>query len=208
MARFDVHSLRRALSQYSQGSPKQRTRRSRHRVRPKLDQMETRELLSTLTVTNANDSGPGSLRATVGLANTGDVVQFSKSLDFAEITLTSGEIPINEGITIKGPAPQEGIVVSGNGASRIFNVDDPGGSVTIVNLNLFDGFSDLGGAILNQAGKLTLNTVNFEDNTALGSSPGGFGQGGAVANVGSTATLVVGANSAFEDNFATGMRAT
>jgi hypothetical protein len=44
--------------------------RPRRRLRPAVVTLEGRELLSTLTVSNTNDSGTGSLRAAVLQANT------------------------------------------------------------------------------------------------------------------------------------------
>src|SRR3954452_16733006 len=43
--------------------------RSRHALRPRLDPLESRTLLSTFTVTNTDDSGPGSLRTAIEAAN-------------------------------------------------------------------------------------------------------------------------------------------
>ena len=43
--------------------------RSRHALRPQLDPLEGRTLLATFSVTNTDDSGPGSLRTAIELAN-------------------------------------------------------------------------------------------------------------------------------------------
>jgi len=66
--------------------------RKRSRVAPLVEGLEGRALLSTLTVMNNGDSGPGSLRATAAAAAAGDVILFSPSLDGQTITLSSGEI--------------------------------------------------------------------------------------------------------------------
>jgi hypothetical protein len=67
--------------------------------------MPPRTLLSTFTVLNFNDSGPGSLRAEITAANgtTG-----ASAIDFASrlhgtITLTGGELLITNSVTINGP---------------------------------------------------------------------------------------------------------
>jgi hypothetical protein len=42
-----------------------------------------------ITVTNVNDSGPGSLRQALAMANDGDTINFDSSLNGETITLTS-----------------------------------------------------------------------------------------------------------------------
>src|SRR5437762_4969948 len=56
-----------------------------------------------ITVTNPNDSGPGSLRQALVDAQDGDTIQFDFALNGHTITLTSGELLINKSITITGP---------------------------------------------------------------------------------------------------------
>ena len=68
---------------------------------PRPDALEGRTLLST--VTNTNDSGPGSLRQAITNAANGAVIKFSPKLDGDTITLTSGELDISKNITIEGP---------------------------------------------------------------------------------------------------------
>src|SRR5215510_3747290 len=70
------------------------------------------------TVTNLNDSGPGSLRQAVldAEASSGpDRVLFQSGLS-GTINLTSGEINISEGLEIAGPGANA-ITVNGNGSS-------------------------------------------------------------------------------------------
>jgi hypothetical protein len=51
---------------------------------------------ATITVTNTNDRGPGSLRQALTAANDGDTINFAVT---GTITLTSGGLPINKKIT-------------------------------------------------------------------------------------------------------------
>src|SRR5689334_9852070 len=64
------------MSHVEGGVPRRSVRRARRgqfaarrRAKPTLMELETRALMSTFTVTNPSDSGPGSLRYEVGLAN-------------------------------------------------------------------------------------------------------------------------------------------
>ena len=50
---------------------------------------------ATVTVTNTNDSGPGSLRQALTIVNDGDLINFAVT---GTITLTSGGLPINKNI--------------------------------------------------------------------------------------------------------------
>jgi hypothetical protein len=59
-----------------------------------------RGTLATITVTNTNDSGPGSLRSAIASAAAGDTIQFASSLASQTITLTSGQLVINKNLTI------------------------------------------------------------------------------------------------------------
>jgi hypothetical protein len=167
-----------------------------------------------LIVTNTQDTGADSLRGTVAAASAGDAIQFNiprsdpgydTSTGVFTITLTSGEIVIDKDLTI---AVRSGanIALSGNQASRIFNIT--AGTVSISNLSFInglakgvdgssaggigrDGMPGMGGAVLNQ-GTLVFTNCTFRDNTALGglggsgfilkSGRGGHGQGGAIAN--------------------------
>src|SRR5215472_7882929 len=73
------------------------------RFLPRLDRMEDRTLLSTVTVLNNHDSGPGSLRAAIAAASSGQTINFAPSLDGQTITLTSGELDITRSLDIEGP---------------------------------------------------------------------------------------------------------
>jgi len=81
---------------------------------------------TTITVTNINDSGPGSLRGAIAAASDGDTIQFDPALKGQTITLTSGELLINNNLTITGPGPSQLTVkrstAGGTPAFRIFHI--------------------------------------------------------------------------------------
>ena len=59
---------------------------------------------ATVTVTNTNDSGAGSLRQALTIVNDGDTINFAVT---GTITLTSGGLLINKNIAISGPGPDQ-----------------------------------------------------------------------------------------------------
>ena len=71
-----------------------------------------------ITVTNTNDSGPGSLRNALAIANNGDEISFAVT---GTIGLTTGELVVNDSITISGPGA-DNLAVNGNAKSRVFYI--------------------------------------------------------------------------------------
>ena len=119
------------------------TRRSRRRqpgFRPRLDALECRVVLSTLTVTNTLDSGPGSLRNDIAAAVSGDTIVFDQSLAGQQILLTSGELYITKSVSIQG-LPTKPVISGGGIYSRVFDVA-AGASVTLTNLAIIDGVGE------------------------------------------------------------------
>ena len=116
--------------------------RRRRRFRPRLEGLEDRTVLSTLTVTNALDSGAGSLRAAIKAAGSGDTIVFAPSLNGQTITLTSGELAISKSLDIEGPGAGL-LAISGNDASRVFDVsqNQKPVTVTIAGLTIENGLA-------------------------------------------------------------------
>ena len=117
---------------------------------------------TTITVTNGNDSGPGSLRQALADAQDGDTINFDPSVNL--VTLTTAELVITKSITISA-SPQMVTVQRASQAPqfRIFHVM-PGHSVEINGLTISGGHiaDDNGGGILNDNSTLTIAhcTVN------------------------------------------------
>ncbi len=134
--------------------------------------------LGTLTVQNANDSGPGSLREAIANVCNGGTIDFAPSLAGQTIGLTSAELAIGNTVTITNPnAP--GLQLSGNNARRIFSIQSTG-VVTLSSLAVVDGMADYGGGIVNE-GVLVINAGAVSGNRAGG---GYFNTGGAIYNAG------------------------
>lgn len=92
---------------------------------------------ATNTVTTLADSGAGSLRQAIADAAADDTINFAVT---GTITLTSGELVITNSLTISGPGATN-LAISGNSASRVFNIRDPGAAVTISGLTICNGKS-------------------------------------------------------------------
>ncbi len=140
----------------------------------------------TAVVTNLNDQGEGSLRQAVNnvQAAGGGAVNFVPGLS-GVITLTSGPIVIGADaprkVNIAGPGNNR-VVVSGNNASRVFNVGS--GVVNISGLTIANGFDDVGhgGGIVN-GGSLTLDDCQVVGNRST------VGGGGIANLTGGTLTV-------------------
>jgi hypothetical protein len=144
---------------------------------------------NTITVTNTNDSGAGSLRNAIAAANPGDIITFSVT---GTITLTSGTLTIGKNLTISGPGASN-LAISGNNLFQVFFISSTA-TVTISGLTIENGNNPNGGGIWNQ-GTLSLSNSIVSGNTSF--------QGGGINNGGgnTSATLIV-TNSTISGNSA------
>jgi hypothetical protein len=166
------------------------TPRSR-RYRPRLEGLECRTVLSTLTVLNALDKGAGSLRATIAGATDGDSIVFDPRLSGQTITLSSDELSINKNLDIEGPGSDK-LTISGSDAVRVFEIGT-GNIVTIAGLTISHGrgvgANKGGGGILNVGSALALRGDVFSNNAAIGNNNNSFGGGALTNQVGATLTV-------------------
>ncbi|MBL8208757.1 MAG: hypothetical protein JNM09_31295, partial [Blastocatellia bacterium] len=177
-------------------------------------------MFATLTVTNLNDSGAGSLRQAITDAVAGDTITFSIT---GTITLAS-ELAINKNLTIQGPGVNA-LTISGNSASRVFNISAGNYNVAISNLTIANGRArgangpnsstprddGEGGWLYNAStGTLTLTNCILSSNTAAGgsgfggptASAGGHARGGGIFNASTGRIDLI--NSTLSGNAATG----
>jgi hypothetical protein len=131
-------------------------------------------------VSNTDDSGAGSLRCALASAFTGSTITFNLTTP-ATITLTSGQLIIDKGVTIDGLGAKE-LKVQRNTADgtpdfRIFEIKTMV-PVTINGLTIANGkatgvgFASAGGGIFNRGGVLTLNDCAVSGNSAANGAGG------------------------------------
>ena len=142
-------------------------------------------------VTNANDSGAGSLRCAIASAFTGDTITFAPNLG-PQIGLTSGELLIQKDLTIQGPGAKV-LTVSGSSLSRVFHV--VGVQVTMTGLTIANGITPISGAssgagilvgpFITNPGRLTLSACTVTGNQA----PDNGGYGAGVGILGGTSVI-------------------
>jgi predicted outer membrane repeat protein len=148
---------------------------------------------TTITVTNGNDSGPGSLRQALADANDGDTINFDPSV--GTVTLTTAELAIDKSLTLSGAPQMVTVVRSSQTEFRIFHVM-PGHSVEINGLTISFGHitSDNGGGILNDNSTLTIAHCTVNGN-ALVSGSSANNSGGGIYNSGTMTLNQVSVNS-------------
>jgi hypothetical protein len=134
--------------------------------------------LHAATVTSTADSGAGTLREALASASDGDTVDFSVS---GTITLTSGQLVVNNSLTISGPGAAN-LAVNGNAASRVFYISS-GKTVTISGLTITNGrksgigIESVGAGILNGHATLTVSNYTISGNSAAGNGGGIYNSG-------------------------------
>jgi hypothetical protein len=196
--------------------------RKRRGMRPALLALEDRRLLSTFTVTSAADSAPAgspdinTLRWAVEQANaaaTASSIEIELGTSPATITLMQGQLELDNtaAATTIYDGPGEGAVtISGNNASRVFQVD-PSVNASITGMTITGGNAGIGGGLFSE-GMTTLTgctvsgnyaqyggggvytggyyakgaTTTLTNCTISGNSSNGFPGGGGVTNYGTT----------------------
>ena len=163
----------------------------------------------TITVTNLNDSGAGSLRAALDAATAGETIEFAAGLS-GSIELQSG-LQIATNLVVKGPVAADGTplitldgqhgdgLVTGDTIPQqgftILTVPDANTTVSISGLGFANGFEiadtygsgsqvvagQAAGAILNFASLSLSDTVFTDDEARGGDASTSFGPPGGVA---------------------------
>ena len=127
-----------------------------------------------ISVTNTNDSGPGSLRDALANAANGDTISISAT---GMILLTSGELFVTKSLNIVGPSPDL-LAVDGDHLSRVFHIG-PNTTVSISSLTVTNGFDteaslERGGGIYNDHATLTVSNCAVNGNLSTRVGAGGI----------------------------------
>jgi hypothetical protein len=139
---------------------------------------------NTITITNTNDSGPGSLRQAVADTSDGDTI--NATLVSGSIELSGGELLVNKDVTINGPGAEK-LSVENTRSSRAFEIAS-GKVVTISGLAINNGHAIVGGGIYN-AGILQVMRCSISGNEAAEFRENGMG-GGIYNENGATLTVI------------------
>lgn len=95
---------------------------------------------ATITVTNGNDHGPGSLRQAILNASSGDTINFAPSV--TTVNLTTDELVVDKNLTITGPGADRLTIrrsTNAHDAFRIFNITLSTATVFISRLTISNG---------------------------------------------------------------------
>jgi len=114
---------------------------------------------TTITVTNTNDSGPGSLRQALANANNGDRINFAVT---GTIGLTSGGLVVTKNVTISGPGANQ-LSIDGNQGTPVFGVA-PQRTVSISGLSIRNGHD----GISNNQGTVSVSNCVISGNSFAG----------------------------------------
>jgi hypothetical protein len=125
---------------------------------------------STITVSNTNDSGPGSLRQAIADASGADTIVVPAGTYKLASVLT-----VNKALNFVGAGAGQ-TFLDGQTSTEIMMIVAPAAGVTITGLTLEDGSASDGGAI-NSAVPLTLDDDAITGSTATGDGGGVFASG-------------------------------
>jgi len=113
----------------------------------------------TLSVSNCDDNGPGSLRDTVAAAGEGDTIDLTQ-LACSAITLTTGAITISQdNLSLIGPGTSLAITRDASAVNRIVSHIGTG-TLTLSGLSVMYGYFNYSGGCIQSSGNLTLDNVS------------------------------------------------
>ena len=144
---------------------------------------------TSVVVANTNDSGAGSLRQALVDVCAGGTITFDASLSGETIYLTSGQLTLDEDVTIDASALTNRVTINGEtSGGRVLEVNS-GVTATLDSLKISHGnVTGSGGGIYNQ-GNLTVNNAVLLNNMSTQSGAGIYNAGGTLLVTNSTLTI-------------------
>jgi hypothetical protein len=138
-------------------------------------------LANTITVSNTNDAGAGSLRAAIEQASAGDTIVLPASA--SPYAVTSAQLDVGKNLTIAGAGARSTVISAEGTAHRVLGIE--AGAVTITGVTITGGGpGNNAGAGIDVNGGASLTAVNVAVNAnSLG--PDGGNGGGIYGNTGS-----------------------
>lgn len=129
-----------------------------------VESLEGRLLMAVHAVLNNNDSGAGSLRQAISVADAGDTIDLSQRSGTIDLAST---LVITKSLTLVGPSEYD-LYLDGNGTGSVLTIGNAGVStdVAISNVGITDGLAPTGGGINHRGGHVTLNKVTVTTNRA------------------------------------------
>ena len=130
--------------------------------------------MANFTVTNLNDTGAGSLRAAIALANAAadaDTIDFTAGLA-GTIVLTSGSLAITQDLIINGDTNGDiaaDIAISGNNTSQVITISGASTDATLSSLTVENGYYGGGGGGINanSVSMLTIENSTIRNNESV-----------------------------------------
>jgi len=129
-----------------------------------------------LQVTSTSDSGPGSLRAAIENAPPEAIIHLA-----SKVALTSDNLVFKKDVTVTGSGVDSAAIL-GDGKHSFSIMINPDVTVTLQNIEIANGYSDLNSFMTNK-GDLTLNNCYVHDNET-------DSDGGGVANSGGILSII------------------
>lgn len=133
-------------------------------------------MAATITVTNTNDSGAGSLRQAISDAAPGDTIVLLTSA--SPYAVTSAQLVINKNLTISGAGARGTVLDAMGNPHRVLEIS--AGTVTLSGVTITGGSAkegeEGGGILIDSAASLNVTESTIADNTVQ-PGPGSYGGG-------------------------------
>jgi len=147
-------------------------------------------------------TGQAALVAAINAANSagGGTINLAAGCDYALTTADNGEngLPV---VTTRIGVNGNGATIDGTCAVRVFEVDGPGGNLSLQNVTITGGSADIGAGIENAGGSMTLNQSQVTGNSA---AVAGGGIASATFDPSSVAQLTLNNSSVTDNNQSAG----